>query len=120
MSSKRLLFVFSAGPFGNSLGAEGLDAVLAASVFDQDVTLVFQLDGIYQLMKEGNPTGIGIKDHRKGFKALEMYGVDTVLVDALDMEARGITQDQLSITVQASTRDRIAEAIHQADAIFTF
>ncbi|OZG73621.1 sulfurtransferase TusC [Hahella sp. CCB-MM4] len=120
MSAKRLLFVFSNSPFGNALGAEGLDAVLAASVFDQDVTLIFQLDGIYQLMKDGDTADIGIKDHRKGFKALEMYGVDTILVDAMDMEARGITESQLAIPAQPVDRTKITETIHQADAIFTF
>ncbi|WP_020408890.1 sulfurtransferase complex subunit TusC [Hahella ganghwensis] len=120
MSAKRLLFIFSASPFGNSLGSAGLDAVLAASVFDQDVTLIFQMDGIYQLVDGGNSASIGLKDYRKGFKALEMYGVDKVIVDAADLNERGLTGNELAIPVQLLTRKEIAAVIQQADTVLSF
>ena len=120
MNAKQLTFIFSHGPFGSSLAAEGLDAVLAASVFDQKVNVVFQLDGVYLLLAEGHSEGIGMKDFRKGFKALQMYGVENLLVDQKCLNARGLSSASLIDSVTISTSDEIAQFLRSSDAVFTF
>ncbi len=120
MNSKRLVFVFSHGPFGSSLAAEGLDAVLAASVFDQAVTTIFQLDGVYLLLAEGSTESIGMKDFRKGFKALEMYGVEKILVDQKSLFDRGLSAADLIDSVDIVNAPDISQKLASSDAIFTF
>jgi len=120
MDSKQLAFIFSHGPFGSSLAAEGLDAVLAASVFDQKVNVIFQLDGVYLLLAGGHSDAIGMKDFRKGFKALQMYGVENILVDQNSLISRGLMTSQLIDSVKISESDKIAQYLRSSDAVFTF
>jgi sulfur relay (sulfurtransferase) DsrF/TusC family protein len=43
--------------------------VLVAAAFDQDVSLSFIDDGVYQLVEGQNPEGIGMKNFSKTFHA---------------------------------------------------
>ncbi len=49
--SKKLLFISRHAPYGSSLARDALDAVLASSAYDQQLSLLFMDDGVFQLLK---------------------------------------------------------------------
>ena len=48
---KKFMFLNRKAPHGTVYALEGLEVVLITAAFDQDVSLVFTDDGVYQLMK---------------------------------------------------------------------
>ena len=61
MAVKKFMFVNRKAPFGTIYALESLEVVLIAATFDQDVSLVFVDDGVYQLKKAQQTKGIEIK-----------------------------------------------------------
>lgn len=51
----RLGFVFQSAPHSTSKGREGLDAILAASAYSEDIQIFFIGDGVLQLLKNQEP-----------------------------------------------------------------
>ncbi|ABC29348.1 uncharacterized protein involved in the oxidation of intracellular sulfur [Hahella chejuensis KCTC 2396] len=120
IAKKRLLYLITRPPFGDAYGAEGLDAVLAAAVFDQEVEVVFLEQGVFQLSKNIDPTPIAMKNHTKGFKALPIYGVEKVFVSAEALEKFALSADELSMPVEVLQLSAIKEKMAAADHIFSF
>ena len=52
----QLTYVFRSAPHGSSSGREGVDALLAASAYCEDISVLFIGDGVYQLIA-GQQTG---------------------------------------------------------------
>ena len=48
---KKIMYVNRKAPYGTIYALESLEVVLIAAAFDQDVSLVFMDDGVYQLKK---------------------------------------------------------------------
>ncbi|MBU6950907.1 sulfurtransferase complex subunit TusC [Hahella sp. HN01] len=117
---KRLLYLITRPPFGDAYGAEGLDAVLAAAVFDQDVEVIFLEEGVFQLSKNIDPAPIAMKNHAKGFKALPIYGVEKIFVSMEALDKFALSTDDLSMPVEALEIDAIKEKMATADHIFSF
>ena len=63
---KKFMFVNRKAPYGTIYALESLEVVLIAATFDQDVSLVFLDDGVYEIVKGQDTAGIGIKNTRTG------------------------------------------------------
>ena len=48
---KKFMFVNRKAPYGTIYALEALEVVLISAAFEQDVSLAFLDDGVYQLMK---------------------------------------------------------------------
>ena len=48
---KKFMYVNRKSPYGTIYALESLEVVLISAAFDQDVSLTFTDDGVYQLMK---------------------------------------------------------------------
>lgn len=126
--SKKLLYVFESGPYSTSAGLEALDAVLIGASFEQDVSLLFLNDGVFQLKANqcvgsksvGLKESVGLKQYTKTFKALVDFDVDRVFVHDLSMAARGLSLTELIIDAQALTSQEMTQLIAQQDKVFTF
>ena len=92
---KRFMYVNRRAPYGTIYALECLEVVLIAAAFDQDVSVVFVDDGIYQLKKDQDTTGIGMKNFSKTYRALDDYDVEKIYVEKESLEARGLTIDDL-------------------------
>ena len=51
---KKFMYVNRKSPYGTIYALESLEVVLISAAFDQDVSLTFTDDGVYQLMKNQN------------------------------------------------------------------
>jgi tRNA 2-thiouridine synthesizing protein C len=82
-------------PYGTIYALESLEVVLIGAAFDQDVSLAFVDDGVYQLTKEQDTGAIGMKNFSPTYKALGDYDVNKIYVDRASLEERGLTIDDL-------------------------
>ena len=72
---RKFMYVNRRAPYGTIYALESLEVVLVAAAFEQDVTLVFMDDGVYQIKKEQNTEAIGVKNFSPTYRALEGYDV---------------------------------------------
>ena len=92
---KKFCYINRKSPYGTIYALESLEVVLIAAAFDQDISLVFADDGVYQLTKEQNTEAIGMKNFSKTYTALGDYDIKKVYVEKESLEERGLSVDDL-------------------------
>ncbi len=92
---KKFLFVNRKAPYGTIYALESLEVVLIGAAFDQDVSLAFLDDGVFQLTRGQNTDGIGVKNFSPTFRALGDYDVTKLYVERESIEERGLSADDL-------------------------
>ena len=92
---KKFLFLNRKAPYGTIYALEMLETVLISAAFDQDVSMVFMDDGVYQLKKGVDTTGINMKNFSPTYKALGDYDVNKLYVDKESLAERGLGLDDL-------------------------
>lgn len=117
---KTFMFVNRKAPYGTIHALESLEVVLIAATFDQDCSLVFLDDGVYELVKGQNTKGIGLKNFSPTYRALEGYDIEKLYVERESLEARGLTEDDLLVPVQVLSGPEMAELMVQQDVILSF
>ena len=117
---KKCLYVNRRAPYGTSYALEAIDAVLIGSAFDQDISLLFIDDGIYQLKKEQDTADLEIKNHSPAYSAFEMYDVEKFYVSAEAMAARGLKKRDLLVDVEVLSDSKIGDLMDEHDVIFSF
>ena len=78
-------------PFSSSSGKDSLDVALIFGSFEQSLSLFFQGDGVWQLIKEQDATKISMKDYLKTFSAFEFYDIEDIYVCQESLAERGLT-----------------------------
>ncbi len=114
---KRFMYVNRRAPHGTIYPHEMLEMVLITAAFDQDVTVVFLDDGVYQIKKEQDTKGIQIKNFTPAFRALDDYGVEKLYVEKESLEARGLTADDLLVPVVVVSTEELSENMAQQDVV---
>ena len=103
------MFVNRKAPYGTSYALESLEVVLISAAFDQEVSLAFLDDGVYQITKDQDTTGIGQKNFSKAYKALGDYDINKLYVEEESLAERGLTQDDLMDLVWEDEDEDYAE-----------
>ncbi|MCP4182046.1 MAG: sulfurtransferase complex subunit TusC [Hyphomicrobiales bacterium] len=92
---KKFMYVNRKAPYGTIYALESLEVVLIGAAFDQDVSLAFIDDGVFQLVKNQNTTDIGVKNFSPAFRALGDYDVNKLFVEKESLDERGLSSDDL-------------------------
>ena len=109
MAIKKFLFVNRKAPYGTIYALESLEVVLISAAFDQDVSLAFLDDGVYQIIKDQKTDGIGMKNFSPTYKALGDYDINKLYVEKESLEERGIAESDLMDLVYEDEDDDWAE-----------
>jgi len=117
---KKFMFVNRKAPYGTIYALESLEVVLITAAFDQDVSLVFMDDGVYQMKKGQQTKGIEIKNFSPAYRALDGYDVEKLYVDKESMDARGLTEDDLLVDVTVLSRAEMGALMDEQDVILSF
>ena len=131
---KKFMFVNRKGPYGTIYALEALEVVLISAAFEQDVSLAFLDDGVYQLMKGQNTSGIGMKNFSPTYRALGDYDVKKLYVEKESLDERGLKpEDLMEITyedenedfaekpsVRIVSRSELIEIMAQQDVLLNF
>jgi len=116
---KRFMYVNRKAPYGTIYALECLEVVLVAAAFDQDVSVVFVDDGVFQLKKNQDTTAIGMKNFSKTYGALDDYDVEKIYVEKESLEARGLTIDDLVIPVEVVAADALKDIMAEQDVVIS-
>ncbi len=92
---KNFLYLNRRAPYGTVYAWESLEVVLIGAAFEQDVSLAFVDDGVYQIMKGQDTSELGIKNFSPTYSALGDYDVQKIYVEKESLDARGLTVDDL-------------------------
>ncbi len=133
-ATKKFLYINRKAPYGTIYAWESLEVVLIGAAFEQDVSLLFMDDGVYQLVKEMQTKGIGMKNFTATYAALGDYEVNKIYVDKDALSQRGLALDDLQHliwedenedwaekdSIRLVGRDEIADLLEEQDVIFNF
>ncbi len=117
---KKFMFVNRKAPYGTIYALESLEVVLITATFDQDVSLVFIDDGVYELAKGQQTKGIGIKNFSPSYRALDGYDVEKLYVDQDSLDQRGLSTSDLLVPVEVLDAKQMGELMAQQDVILSF
>lgn len=118
--TKKFMFVNRKAPYGTIYALEGLEVVLISAAFDQDVSLAFVDDGVYQLVKGQQTKGIETKNFSPAYRALEGYDIEKLYVEREALERRGLTEGDLLVEVQVMPSAELAELMAAQDVLIGF
>jgi tRNA 2-thiouridine synthesizing protein C len=114
------MFVNRKAPYGTIYALESLEVVLITAAFDQDVSLVFLDDGVYQLKKGQQTKGIETKNFSPAYRALEGYDIEKLYVEKESMDARGIAEEDLMVDVTVLSRAEMGALMDEQDVLLSF
>ena len=116
---KRFMYVNRKAPYGTIYALECLEVVLITAAFDQDVSVVFADDGVFQIKKNQDTTAIGMKNFSNTYRALDDYDVEKIYVEQESLDARGLTADDLIIPVEVLNAESLSEIMAQQDVVIS-
>lgn len=131
---KKMMYVNRRAPYGTIYAWESLEVVLIGAAFDQDVSLAFMDDGVYQLTKGQNTEGAGMKNFSATYSALGDYEVTKIYVEKESLDERGLTLDDLQHlvwedededwaekdSIRLVSRAELADVMSEQDVMFNF
>lgn len=117
---KKFMYVNRRAPYGSIYALESLEVVLVGAAFDQDVSVVFADDGVFQLKKGQDTEELGMKNFSPTYRALEMYDVEKLYVEKESLEARGLTEEDLVVPVEVMSNSEIGKLMEQQDVVLSF
>lgn len=114
---KKFFYINRKAPYGTVYALESLEVVLIGAAFEQDVSLAFIDDGVYQLMAGQETTGVGMKNFSKTYRALGDYEVRKLYVEKESLAERGLSIDDLMPITWEDEDEDYAEkpSIHLVD-----
>ena len=119
-SPKKFMFVNRTAPYGTVYALESLEVVLISAAFDQDVSLVFVEDGVFQLKKGQQTKGIETKNFSPTYRALEGYDVEKLYVERESLAARGLAEDDLVVDVTVLSSTELGKLMDEQDVVLSF
>jgi len=118
--AKKFMFVNRSAPYGTIYALESLEVVLISAAFDQDVSLAFVDDGVWQLKRGQQTKGIGIKNFSPTYRALEGYDVEKLYVERESLEARGLAVEDLIVEVTVLSSAEMGKLMDEQDVVLSF
>jgi len=131
---KKFLYLNRRAPYGTIYAWEALEVVLIGAAFDQDVSLAFLDDGVYQIVKGQDTAGIEMKNFSPTYSALGDDEVTKLYVEKESWEERGLTIDDLmdlkwededddwaeKDSIRLVSRAELAKIMEEQDVVFSF
>lgn len=105
-ATKKFMYVNRRPPHGTIYALESLEVVLIGAAFEQDVSMAFMDDGVFQLMNGQDTAGIGTKNFSPTYKALGDYDVNKLYVEKESLDERGLSEaDLMPLTYEDENDD---------------
>jgi len=131
---KKFCYLNRKAPYGTVYAWEALEVVLIGAAFDQDCSVVFVDDGVYQLVKGQDTADLGIKNFSPTYSALGDYDIKKIYIEKESLEERGLSLDDLQHLVWEDededwaekdsiivvTKDELAKVLDEQDVILSF
>lgn len=122
----KLLLLIRSSPYANLRAQEALDVALVASAFEQDISILYMDDGVYQLLNQQQGNALNQKHANAPISALHFYDIEKVFAAASSLEERGLEIEDLSESLGALAKSgaltdaQISELIAEQDQVLSF
>jgi tRNA 2-thiouridine synthesizing protein C len=131
---KKFMYLNRRAPYGTIYAWESLEVVLIGAAFDQEVSLMFVDDGVYQLVKGSDTSKSEMKNFMPTYRTLGDYGVRHLYVDQASLEARGLsaddlievawedfeTEEEVDNIVEVVDAEQAAQLLAESEVVFSF
>ena len=131
---KKFMYLNRRAPYGTIYAWESLEVVLIGAAFDQDVSLAFLDDGVFQLIKGQDTSQVDMKNFSPTYQALGDYDVTKLYVEKESLDERGLTlEDLMPLTyededddwaekdsLRVVSRSELADIMDEQDVLFSF
>jgi tRNA 2-thiouridine synthesizing protein C len=118
--ARKFLFVNRKAPYGTVYALESLEVVLISAAFEQDVSLAFVDDGVYQLKKGQQTKGIETKNFSPTYRALADYDVEKLYVERESLATRGLDAADLVVDVTVLDASEMGALMEAQDVVISF
>ncbi len=116
--SKTCLFINRRSPYGSCHAQEALDMAFALSAFEHKISLVFMDDGVLQIIRAQDPSGIGMKNISPTFRAWQDYEIEHIYVEKESLQRRGMQKTDLLIEAEVIDAVQLGQLMEKQDFIF--
>lgn len=131
---KKFMYLNRRAPYGTIYAWESLEVVLIGAAFDQDVSLAFLDDGVFQLLEGQDTSDSDMKNFSSTYKALGDYEVTKLYVEKESLAERGLTLDDLmpltwededddwaeKDSIRLVSRAELADIMDEQEVIYSF
>ncbi|MCB2100444.1 MAG: DsrE family protein [Rhodobacterales bacterium] len=125
---KNFMFLNRKAPYGTIYALEILEMILISAAFEQNTTVAFMDDGVYQIKKGQNTKALGMKNFSPMYGVVEMEKEDAeededvemvwrIVVEQESMEARGLSPEDLVLDVEVLPAAEFGALMAQQDVI---
>ena len=116
---KKFMFVNRKAPYGTIYALEILESVLISAAFEQDTSVAFVDDGVFQIKKGHDTKDLGMKNFSPTYRALAGYDIEKLYVEKESMEARGLGPDDFIVKVQVVPAAELSKLMAEQDVLIT-
>ncbi len=117
---KTVAILNNSAPFATANGKDALDIALIFGSYEQDTSLFFQGEGVWQLVNQQTPDKISMKDYLKTFSALEFYDIENIFVCADSLAQRELIVDFHIKNVTVLSTSEFSKELHLRQILFRF
>ena len=96
--NNRITIITSVAPYTALTPMEAINVGFAAAAFDQEVTLLFITDGVFQLCPKQDATKLNQKTMAKVLGAATMYGIEKIYACRHSLKERGLEKEDLILS----------------------
>ncbi len=132
--TKKFMYVNRHAPYGTVYALEGLEVVLIGAAFEQEVSMAFIGDGVFQLKQGQDTVDSDMKNFSPAYRALGDYEVNRLYVERESLEERGLNEDDLmpltwededddwaeKKSIHIVSRTQLADLLEEQDVILNF
>lgn len=113
----RLLYIAARPPYADDRAQELLDALLVAASFGAEVSVLFQDEGVWQLLPGQDGQALERRTLGAQLEALPLFDVERCYVDALSLQERGLAADELLLPVEVCSGPALAALLAGHDQV---
>ena len=113
-------FVFRSHPHSSSKGREGLDALLAASAYSEDIAVFFIGEGVTQLIAGQQAEQIYSRNYSPAFKLMELYDIEQVFICQSSLEKQGVANLPMLLDAVPLSQKQIADKLQRCQKVLMF
>lgn len=100
------MYVNRRAPYGTIYALEGLEVALVGAAFDQDVSMAFIGDGVFQLKNGQDTSDSDMKNFSPAYRALGDYDITRLYVEKESLDERGLSLgDLMALTWEDEAED---------------
>lgn len=113
VKNNTVAIVNSKAPYADNSGKDALDLALIFGSYEQDISLFFHGEGVWQLLADQHPEKLNQKNYLKTFGAFELYDIEKIYVCLDSINERMLDDnfhiDNIVILDKTSFNQRLAE-----------